>query len=106
MSLVGPHNPPVDGDRGPRVGQRVMKVVMNTGGVASTNAYLVADEATGQAVLFDAPDHTVGPLLDQAQQQGWDVVGLWLTHGHFDHVADHTRVAERFGEAKVFIHRL
>jgi hydroxyacylglutathione hydrolase len=83
-----------------------MKVVMNTGGVAQTNAWLVADEATGQAVLFDAPDHTVGPLLDEAQKQEWDVVGLWLTHGHFDHVADHGVVTERFPEARVLIHRL
>jgi hydroxyacylglutathione hydrolase len=83
-----------------------MKVVMNTGGVAQTNAWLVADEATGQAVVFDAPDHTVGPLLDEAQKQEWDVVGLWLTHGHFDHVADHGVVTERFPEARVLIHRL
>ena len=31
-----------------------MKVVMNTGGIAQTNAWLIADEATGQAVVFDA----------------------------------------------------
>ena len=83
-----------------------MKIVMNTGGVAQTNAWLVADEATGQAVVFDAPDHTVGPLLDEAQKQKWDVVGLWLTHGHFDHVADHSAVTERFPNARVLIHRL
>ena len=83
-----------------------MKIVMNTGGIAQTNAYLVADEASGKAVLFDAPDHTVGPLLDEAQRQGWDVIGLWLTHGHFDHVADHSLVTERFPDARVLIHRL
>src|SRR3954447_14150204 len=83
-----------------------MKVVMNTGGIAQTNAWLVADETTGQAVVFDAPDHTVGPLLDEAQKQKWEAVGLWLTHGHFDHVADHSLVTERFPEAEVLIHRL
>lgn len=79
---------------------------MNTGGIARTNAYLVADEQTGRAVIFDAPDHTVAPLLDEAQRQGWDVVGLWLTHGHFDHIADHTLVTQRFPQARVLIHRL
>ncbi len=79
---------------------------MNTGGLASTNCYLVADETTKQAVLFDAPDHTVAPLLDEAQKRGWDIIGLWLTHGHFDHVADHAVVTKCFPAAKVLIHRL
>src|SRR4028119_344320 len=35
-----------------------MKIVSNTGGVATTNCYLVADEATGRAVVFDAPNDT------------------------------------------------
>jgi hydroxyacylglutathione hydrolase len=83
-----------------------MRVVTTTGGIASTNCFLVADEKTKQAVLFDAPDHTVGPLLDEAAKQGWDLVGLWLTHGHFDHVADHAVVTARFPNARVLIHAL
>ena len=66
-----------------------MKILMNTGGLAQTNCFLIADEATKQAVLFDAPDSTVLPLMGQARARGWEVVGLWLTHGHFDHIADH-----------------
>jgi glyoxylase-like metal-dependent hydrolase (beta-lactamase superfamily II) len=83
-----------------------MQIIMNTGGIASTNSYLVADEATKQAVIFDAPDGTVTPLLDEAAKRGYDVIGLWLTHGHFDHVADHAVVTERFPKAKVLIHPL
>jgi glyoxylase-like metal-dependent hydrolase (beta-lactamase superfamily II) len=83
-----------------------MKVIMNTGGLAQTNSFLVADEIAKQAVLFDAPDHTTTPLLDEAQRQGWDIIGLWLTHGHFDHIADHAVVTERFPNAKVLIHPL
>ena len=79
---------------------------MNTGGIAGTNCYLVGDEATKQAVVFDAPDHTVAPLLDHAAKPGLDVIGLWLTHGHFDHIADHAEVTKRFADAKVLIHRL
>jgi hydroxyacylglutathione hydrolase len=84
----------------------VMQVLSNTGGIAQTNAYLVADEHTGQAVLFDAPNDTVAPLLDEASRRGWQVIGLWLTHGHFDHIADHPVVGERFPDAQVLIHRL
>jgi glyoxylase-like metal-dependent hydrolase (beta-lactamase superfamily II) len=81
-------------------------VISNNGGIASTNSYLVADETTKQAVIFDAPDGTVKPLLDEARQRGFDVIGLWLTHGHFDHIADHAEVTEAFPDAKVLIHRL
>jgi glyoxylase-like metal-dependent hydrolase (beta-lactamase superfamily II) len=83
-----------------------MIVIMNTGGIAGTNCYLIADEASKRAVIFDAPDHTVAPLLAEAETRGFDIIGLWLTHGHFDHVADHELVTKRFPAAKVLIHRL
>jgi hydroxyacylglutathione hydrolase len=71
-----------------------------------TNCFLLADETARQAVLFDAPDHTVAPLLKQADARGWDVVGLWLTHGHFDHFADHAVVRERFPAVQILLHAL
>jgi hydroxyacylglutathione hydrolase len=83
-----------------------MFAMMNTGGIAATNCFLIGDEASKQAVVFDAPNSTVGPLLDEAQARGFDVIGLWLTHGHFDHIADHALVTARFPNAKVLIHRL
>jgi len=83
-----------------------MIVLMHTGGVAMTNCYLVVDEGSGEAVLFDAPDHTVRPLLDEVERRRWKLKGLWLTHGHFDHFADHAEVRKRFPEAEVRIHPL
>ena len=83
-----------------------MIVVANTGGIAATNSYLVADENSGEAVIFDAPNDTVGPLVEEAKRRGLKVIGLWLTHGHFDHIADHAEVVSAFPEAKVLIHRL
>ncbi len=83
-----------------------MRIITNTGGVAATNCFLVADEAQKKAVLFDAPDHTVAPLLDEAVKQGWDLIGLWLTHGHFDHFADHAKVKARFPQAQILLHEL
>ena len=73
-----------------------MQILSATGGLASTNAFLVIDDATNDCVLFDAPDHTVDPLLDAVEERGLNLVGLWLTHGHFDHLAAHAEVAERF----------
>src|SRR5271166_5312842 len=83
-----------------------MMMLMNSGGVAMTNCFLVVDETAKQAVLFDAPDHTTGPLLKEAASRGWEVVGLWLTHGHFDHFADHAVVRQQFPGAKILIHAL
>jgi glyoxylase-like metal-dependent hydrolase (beta-lactamase superfamily II) len=83
-----------------------MIILTNTGGVAMTNCFLIADEAARQAVLFDAPDHTTGRLLQEAAARGWDVTGLWLTHGHFDHFADHAVVRQNFPTAKILLHAL
>jgi glyoxylase-like metal-dependent hydrolase (beta-lactamase superfamily II) len=83
-----------------------MQILTNTGGVFATNSFLIADEAAKQAVIFDAPNDTTAPLLDAAEQNGWDVIGLWLTHGHIDHIADHAVVTARYPKAKVLIHRL
>jgi len=83
-----------------------MQILMNSGGIAMTNCYVIADEEAKVAVLFDAPDHTTPPLLDEVHSRGWNLIGLWLTHGHFDHVADHQVVARRFPDAKVLIHKL
>lgn len=83
-----------------------MIIRMHTGGVAMTNCFLAVDEGAGKAVLFDSPDHTVAPLLDEAVKHRWDLVGLWLTHGHFDHFADHGVVKQRFPNCRVLIHKL
>jgi hydroxyacylglutathione hydrolase len=83
-----------------------MKVLVQRGGVAMTNSILIADEAAKQAVLFDAPDHTIVPLLDAAARNEWQLTGLWLTHGHFDHFADHTVLRKRVPNARILIHAL
>lgn len=79
---------------------------MASGGIASTNCYLIADEDTKQAVIVDAPDNTVQNLINLARERQYDVIALWLTHGHFDHVADHRVVTEAFPNARVRIHSL
>ncbi len=83
-----------------------MLVLMNTGGVAATNCFLIADETSRQAVLFDAPAHTTEPLLAAVSKRGWALAGLWLPHGHLDHFADHQVVRDRFPQLKVLLHEL
>jgi glyoxylase-like metal-dependent hydrolase (beta-lactamase superfamily II) len=83
-----------------------MILLADSGGIAATNCFVIGDERSGQAVLFDAPDGTVGPLLNELTRRHLDLVGLWLTHGHFDHIADHAAVIGRFPKAQVLIHEL
>jgi hydroxyacylglutathione hydrolase len=83
-----------------------MQILADSGGIAETNCYLIVDETTGKAVLFDAPNDTTALLLEEAKSRGWDLIGLWLTHGHFDHVADHAVVTEKFPASKVLMHKL
>jgi hydroxyacylglutathione hydrolase len=91
---------------GKNVFDGIMKIFANTGGVFATNSYLLLDEESKQAVIFDAPNDTTAPLLQAAVEQQADLVGLWLTHGHIDHIADHAVVTEKFPNAKVLIHQL
>lgn len=83
-----------------------MQILANNGGIAQTNTYLIADESSREAVIFDAPDNTTEELLDEAVRRGWNVIGLWLTHGHFDHIADHAIITKKFPNAKILIHPL
>ena len=83
-----------------------MKIHMNTGGLAETNAYLVVDEATKIAAIVDAPESTTATLLGLAKQHGYDIQYLLLTHGHWDHISDHKVVTDACPNAKVLIHKL
>ena len=53
-----------------------------------TNAYLLINEETKEAALFDAPYGAkveIGKLLERF---GATLKGVWLTHGHWDHMLD------------------
>jgi hydroxyacylglutathione hydrolase len=58
------------------------------GGELETNAYLVADEATGEAILIDAPDGVTRDVVATAQAEGWTIKEIILTHAHWDHIVD------------------
>ena len=62
----------------------------------SQASYLVADEATGQAVVVD-PRRDVGEYLADAQAHGLHVVGVINTHFHADFLAGHLELAMATG---------
>ncbi|MFL9681583.1 rhodanese-like domain-containing protein [Streptomyces sp. KL110A] len=59
-------------------------------------SYLIADEATGQAVVVD-PRRDVSEYLADATARGFTVVGVINTHFHADFVAGHLELADRTG---------
>jgi len=70
--------------------------------VAETNAYVVADEPGGRAVLVDAPPDpkTIGNYLAEIDVT---LVGIVLTHGHIDHTGGAGYLARTTG-AVTYVH--
>ncbi len=57
-------------------------------GPIETNAYLVIDDATGDAIVIDAPAASVDLIAGGIARSGATVRSLIITHGHWDHIAD------------------
>jgi glyoxylase-like metal-dependent hydrolase (beta-lactamase superfamily II) len=70
--------------------------------LAETNAYIVANEPGGLAVVVDAPPEPekIGAVV---AEQGLAVVGILLTHGHVDHSGGSGALAGSTGAA-VYVH--
>lgn len=56
------------------------------GGPLATNAYLVADSATGDAIVVDGPADVSEAILATAESLGVTVLDIVVTHGHWDHI--------------------
>lgn len=74
-------------------------------GPVETNAYLVADTATGLAVLLDAPLDSAEWYRERLRALNVRPEALWLTHSHWDHTADAAKIAKSLA-IPVFIHPL
>lgn len=61
-------------------------------GPVLSNAYLVADPVTKIAVVID-PGEEGSQIARVAQERGWKIVYIWLTHAHFDHFGGAAQVA-------------
>jgi rhodanese-related sulfurtransferase/glyoxylase-like metal-dependent hydrolase (beta-lactamase superfamily II) len=59
-------------------------------------SYLIADTATGTAVVVD-PQRDIDQYLADAAQQGLQIRGVFLTHFHADFLAGHLELRDRAG---------
>jgi hydroxyacylglutathione hydrolase len=60
-------------------------VICLTNGVFAENCYILADRATGDAVLVD-PGEEAELFLARLQTERLTLRAVWLTHAHLDHV--------------------
>jgi hydroxyacylglutathione hydrolase len=65
-----------------------LDILTFVGGPVETNAYLVADAETGDALIIDAPHETTEAIVAEAASRGWKIGQIVITHTHWDHVAD------------------
>jgi glyoxylase-like metal-dependent hydrolase (beta-lactamase superfamily II) len=68
-----------------------------------SNAYLVADEASGRGILIDGNDQ-LGPLLERARRDGIEITHILVTHPHGDHVAGLAEARRQLGSPPFVAH--
>lgn len=73
-----------------------------TVGAFQENAYLVADAATGRAVLVD-PGAQPDVVIEMVERSGAALEAIWLTHAHLDHVGAIAGVKRRW-DVPIFLH--
>ncbi|MFU8826477.1 MAG: MBL fold metallo-hydrolase [Brevefilum sp.] len=82
-----------------------LEIIRLTLGPLPNNVYLLGDHASGDAVVID-PSFEGQAVLDRAAALGWTPRAIWLTHGHFDHLAGAGQIAGAFNPAlPVGLHR-
>ena len=79
-----------------------IEIIGKSLGMVATNAYLVADTQTNNAILIDPVDEAQ-TLVDLADAHGWSIELILATHAHFDHVLASGPLV-RLTDAPFYIH--
>ena len=80
-----------------------LDVASFTVGPLQENCYLLVDRQAGEAVLVD-PGAEGERLARAVRESGARLVGIWLTHAHFDHVGGIAAVRGEFPDAPIYLH--
>lgn len=65
-------------------------------GPLPTNAYLVVDTVTGDAMLVDTPPDVATPAQRIVQNSGCIIRHIVITHGHWDHITGAAEVVAQW----------
>ena len=56
-----------------------------------TNTYLITSEKTKKAIIVDPGFESFDRIMALVKKEDTEIVGIYLTHSHFDHIADVAR---------------
>jgi glyoxylase-like metal-dependent hydrolase (beta-lactamase superfamily II) len=76
----------------------MIKILQLPLGPLQTNCYVCACATTNQAAVID-PSWDGKAILSAAEQHGWTITHILLTHAHFDHVGGLAELKELTGAA-------
>jgi glyoxylase-like metal-dependent hydrolase (beta-lactamase superfamily II) len=71
-----------------------LEIIAFPGGPIETNAFLVGDTESGDALVIDAPYETTEAIVAEAAKRGWTICEIVITHTHWDHIADAKALTE------------
>lgn len=74
-----------------------MKIHVVPAGPIATNAYLLTNPASREAVLIDAPEGVWADVEALLQEQECELKELWITHGHWDHMQGAAEIVRQTG---------
>ena len=73
-----------------------LRIYQLPAGPAATNAYLVVDTVTGDAMLVDTPPGVAEAAARAADESGANVLFIVITHGHWDHIIGAAEVQQQW----------
>lgn len=76
-----------------------MEIIERTSGIVSTCSYIVKDN--GKVYLVDAPDDNK-EIISLIEKEG-RLDGVFLTHGHFDHIMGLENIYRLFPNAPIYL---
>ena len=79
-----------------------MKIFQLPLGPLQTNCYLLGCEQTKKAAVID-PSWSGEVIASKAEEEGWTVTHILLTHSHFDHVGGLAELKD-LTQAPIYIH--
>lgn len=79
---------------------RELRVITTAGSGMNVNCYLVWDEVTREAALFDT-GFDAQPVFNWIEQEQLQLTHLFITHMHHDHVAALSAIRERYPKVRL-----
>lgn len=79
---------------------REFRMITTAGDGMTVNAYLVWDEVTKEAALFDT-GFDAAPIFEHIDRHGLTLKHLFITHSHEDHIAAIEPIRARFPKLKL-----